>query len=223
MLSALGQLFPLAIAAAISTVPITVTLLILLSDRRSTAAIPFLAGTVLGVAILLTVTTLAAHSLPAGRPRNPPTAVGVLEILLGVALVVYGLVTLRRRHDPDEGPARATRIGGLEALRAGPAFGLGLALSLRPKSLLLVFAASLALRSQSLGLELVAVAIAFYTVLATSTVVVPILLTLLAPARMEPRLRSTRAWMDANGPRLTAGLMLLVGAFVAAAGVTNVR
>ena len=100
-------------------------------------------------------------------------------------------------------------------------FGLGLALNLRPKSLLLVLAASLALRSQSQGLELTALAIAVYTLLATSTIVAPILLTLLAPRRMEPRLRSTRSWMVTNGHLLTAGLMLLVGAFVGYVGVTN--
>jgi hypothetical protein len=222
MWSALGQLFPLAIAAAISTVPITITLLILLSDRRSTAAVPFLAGSVIGAALLLTLATLAAHGLPAGRPRHPPTALGVLEILLGAAMVVYGLVVLRR-PEPDEASQRPSRMSAIESLRAGPAFGLGLALNLRPKALLLVIAASLALRSQSLGLELTAVAIAIYTLLATSTVVGPILLTLFAPDRMEPRLRSTRGWMVANGHVLTAGLMLLVGVFVASIGITNLR
>ena len=222
MWSALGQLFPLAIAAAVSTVPITITLLILLSDRRSTAAVPFLAGSVLGVAILLTLATIAAHGLPAGHPRNPPTVLGVLEIVFGVALAIYGLVSLRRQPEADPAHERRSRLSRMESLRAGPAFGLGLAMGVRPKSLFLVLAASLALRSQSLGLELTAVAIAFYTVLATSTVVAPILLTLLAPDRMEPRLQSTRRWLDAKGPKITAGLMLVVGAFLAVIGVTNV-
>lgn len=221
MWTALGQLFPLAIAAAVSTVPITITLLILLSERRTTAAVPFLAGSVLGLALLLTFATILAHGLPAGRPRNPPTALGVLEIVLGVGLLVYGLVSLRRRPEADEAHERHSRLRRMESLRAGPAFGLGLALNLRPKALFLVLAASLALRSQALGFELTAVVIAIYTLLATSTVVVPILLTLLAPSRMEPRLEATRRWMDANGPRLTAGLMLLVGAFLAVVGATN--
>jgi threonine/homoserine/homoserine lactone efflux protein len=221
MWTALGELFPLAIAAAVSTVPITITLLILISDSRSTAAIPFLAGTVLGVAILLSVATLAARGVPVGGPRNPPTALAVLEILVGVALVLYGVVTLRRRAEPDRASERRNRLSAIESLRPGPAFGLGLAMSLRPKALLLVIAAGLALRSQSLGLEATAVGIALYTVLATSTVVAPIVLTLLAPDRMEPRLESTRGWMAKNGPLGTAGVALLVGAFVTAAGVMN--
>ena len=221
MWTALGQLFPLAIAAAVSTVPITITVLILLSDRRSIAAVPFLAGSVLGLAILLSLATILAHGLPAGRPRTPPTALGVLEIVFGVGLLVYGLVSLRRRPETGETGERHSRLSRMESLGAGPAFALGLALNLRPKALLLVLAASLALRSQALGFELTAVVIAIYTLLATSTVVVPILLTLLAPSRMEPRLEATRRWMDANGPRLTAGLMLLVGAFLAVVGATN--
>ena len=40
----LAQLIPVALAAALSTVPITATIFILLSERRRTTALPFLTG-----------------------------------------------------------------------------------------------------------------------------------------------------------------------------------
>ncbi len=46
----LAQLIPVALAAAMSTVPIMATLFILLSDRRRVTALPFLSGWVLGTA-----------------------------------------------------------------------------------------------------------------------------------------------------------------------------
>ena len=72
-----------------------------------------------------------------------------------------------------------------------------------------------------LGEPSTAIAIAFYTLLATSTVVGPILASLVASDRAEPRLYSARRWIDVNGPRLTAGIVLVVGFFVAVTGLRN--
>ena len=48
MLSAFGTLLPIALAVAVSSVPITLTILILLSPKRNQVAIPFLIGWVVG-------------------------------------------------------------------------------------------------------------------------------------------------------------------------------
>ena len=61
---ALGSLIPLGVAAAVSTVPILVTILILLSDNRNRSALPYLIGWVVGTLFLVTVGTIAASSLP---------------------------------------------------------------------------------------------------------------------------------------------------------------
>ena len=55
----LAQLIPVAAAAALSTVPITAMIFILLSERRSATALPFLSGWVIGTAAGLTLATLA--------------------------------------------------------------------------------------------------------------------------------------------------------------------
>src|SRR5262245_55701643 len=94
---ALGQLFPIAVASALSSVPITIMIIILLSPKRKQATIPYLAGWVLGTAAVLLLATLATQLLPDSRPRQPQTALGVLEILTGAALVLLGIWTLRRK------------------------------------------------------------------------------------------------------------------------------
>ena len=50
MLSALGELLPIAVAVAVSSVSIMATILILLSPKRNHSAIPFLIGWVVGMA-----------------------------------------------------------------------------------------------------------------------------------------------------------------------------
>lgn len=213
-------LVPLAVAAALSTVPISLTIFILLSDRRSAIAFPFLAGWVLGTAGTLTLATLSTEALP-GRPRQLSSAIGSLYLVIGSVLVVLGLVTLlRARRTPATGqrPDWVENIGSYGGL---PTFGIGLALNLRPKALLLVGAASLTIRGARSDAAETVVLIATYTVIATSSVVAPILATALFPTRMEPRLLAARDWIAAHGAALTAGIMIVVGVFVIGAGVAR--
>ncbi len=64
MWQALGGLLPIAVTVAFSSVPITVTILILLSPNRNRAALPFLVGWVIGVAAVIVFSTLFASTLP---------------------------------------------------------------------------------------------------------------------------------------------------------------
>ena len=89
MLSALGQLIPIAVAAALSTVPITVMVLILLSPERNRSAMPFLIGWVVWAC------SCCWRSAPSGRPscrcrpeRTPQVAFGVAEIVVGSGIVL---------------------------------------------------------------------------------------------------------------------------------------
>jgi hypothetical protein len=109
----------------------------------------------------------------------------------------------------------------VDSLDSGPAFGVGVALNARPKALLLMAAAGLILHTASLAADATAVAIAFFTLVATSTVMAPVLLTYLAPARMEPRLVAARSWLAVKGPVLTALTMLVIGILVLLLGLTH--
>ena len=213
----LAQLIPVAIAAALSTVPIMATLFILLSERRRATALPFLSGWVLGTAAGLTIATVAAQALP-GRPRQFATLVDNLEILVGGALVLFGLVTVVRhaRTSTSRPPAWIEGIGSLGPLAA---FGIGLVLNLRPKALLLFAAAGLAISGAPPLVDNTLFLILVYTVIATSTVVAPTLATVFFPDRMEPRLVTARDWVSAHGTAVTGAIMILVGVVVLAAGI----
>ena len=212
----LAQLIPLAVTAALSTVPITATIFILLSERRSATALPFLSGWVLGTAAGLTLATLAAQALP-GRPRQLDSLIGTLEILVGSALVVMGLVTLVRHTRTSTSP-HPSWIEGIGSFGPLPAFGIGLALNLRAKALLLFAAASLVISGAHPSIEDTLILIAVYTAVSTSTVVVPTLATVFFPDRMEPRLVVARAWITAHGAAVTGVLMILIGVVVIGAG-----
>jgi len=69
---ALLQLIPLGMAAALSSIPITATIYILLSESRGRSGLAFLAGTVLGTFAAVTLATVAGQALP-GRPPTTTT------------------------------------------------------------------------------------------------------------------------------------------------------
>jgi hypothetical protein len=220
MLEALGHILPIAVAVALSSVPIMATILILLSKNRNRSSIPFLIGWVLGLALVVVAFTLLAHAVPSSSPKQPQVALAIGQIVIGVALEVFAFVTWRRE--------RGRPAGGIPKwLRAvasfGPwsSFGLGFILNLRPKALLLGAAAGLSLRGDSLTLATTVIVIVIYTVISASTVAIPIVATLVAPKKTEGWLVSTRAWIETNNRIVTILIMMMIGVVIIGNGLTR--
>jgi hypothetical protein len=216
---ALVHLVPLALAAALSSVLITATIFILLSKSRTRLGLAFLAGTVLGTFAALTVATVAGQALP-GRSRQHQALVGKLEIVVGTAIVVLGVVNLARQNRAVGG--RGTRwLDGIDSLGILPVLGIGLALNLRPKAVLLVAAAGLAISGANLRFEENLLLVVLYTAIATCTVLVPIVMTILFPRRMEPHLVSAKRWITTRSTGTGAAIMILIGGFVIGVGIAG--
>jgi hypothetical protein len=220
MWQALGALLPIAVAVAISSVPLTVTILILLSPNRGRAALPFLVGWVIGVAavIILTAAGAAALSQPLRLSRDTGTA--VLQIVIGAILMVLAAIYLLRR--PHAGGTGLPRwLSAVDSFGPLAAFAIGVLLAFRPKGLLLGIAGGLVLSAASLRGDEAVFLIIIYTLIATSTVVAPIIASFVAPRRMEPRLVSVRDWLTANGRILTSIMMFMIGVVILGAGLAN--
>ena len=220
MWQALGGLLPIAVAVAISSVPITVTILILLSPNRTRAAVPFLVGWVTGVVAVIILSALGASALPAPPRRGPDIVTAVLHIMIGIALVVLGVISLRR-SSRSERTGLPGWLSAVDSFGVLAAFGVAVLLDFRPKGLLLGIAAGLTLHNASVRASEAAVLIAIYTLIATSTVVVPITASLMAPRWMEPRLIAARDWLAHNGRTLTSAMMLMIGVVILGVGLTE--
>lgn len=218
MLSVLGHLLPIAVAAALSSIPITATIVILLSPNRDRSALPFLIGWVLGMAVVVTAGVLSARILPIGPSRAPNVAIGIAEIAVGFLVLLLAAYTWFRvaPDQPRETSSWLDRVGSLGPLGS---FGSGTALNFRPKGLLLAAAAGLAVAGGSLRPAGVVVVVALYLVVATSTVAGPIVATLVAPDRMRPRLTTASDWLVRNRRVVTVVVLALVGLVIVGAGV----
>jgi len=220
MLSALGPLLPIAVAVAVSTVPIMATILILLSPKRNQSAIPFLIGWVVGMTVVVVIAAFGANALPIGSFRAQKRAIAIGQIVVGTALLVAAVMAWRRanRARADQGNRWLDRVD-----RFGPvaALGLALALNLRPKALLLGAAAGLSVAGSSLKTTEAAIVLAIYVGLSSSTVIVPIVATLVAPARTQPRLVLARDWLSNNSAYITVVVLVMVGFVILGAGLSQ--
>jgi hypothetical protein len=87
--------------------------------------------------------------------------------------------------------------------------------------MLLVAAAGLAISRADLRFDENLVLVVLYTAIATCTVVVPIVVTILFPRRMEPRLLSAKGWIAAHSTAVGATMMILIGLFVIGVGIAG--
>lgn len=220
MLQALGHLLPIAVAVALSSVPITATIVILLSSNRGRSAVPFLIGWVLGIAILIIAFALGANALPESSAKHQDVIVGIVQIVIGSALVIFAIIVWRRARTKPT-PALPRWLSAVGSMRPISSLGLGFVLNLRPKGLLLSIAAGLALAEVPLIPSTAITVVVIYVLIAASTVAVPIIVTLAAPKKMEPRLVSARDWMGRNSVIVTTLIMIMIGVVIIGNGMTK--
>lgn len=214
----LGQLVPLALVVALS--PLTIIpaiVLVLQSERARSTGLAFLAGWVLGLA----ATTAVFVQLPRlldGLNRPGPAWAPWVRIALGIALVALGGWRLATRHRVTAQPAWLNRLSRMSPVGAA-AIGVALIL-VNPKALVMNAAAGLVIGTAGLGMAGAWLAVAYYTVIAGSTVLVPILAYAVAGERVDPQLERLKQWMERQHAVLIAGLFAAVGLLL---GYTGVR
>ncbi|TAJ49834.1 MAG: hypothetical protein EPO52_02525 [Herbiconiux sp.] len=117
MAAIIGHILPIAIGVALSSVPIIVMVLILLSPRGRWSSLTYLIGATIGLAGLTVLFTAVASLLPPAPESQQSPLVASIEVALGLALLVLAAVRWRRsRRRAERGattaaPAAAATAG----------------------------------------------------------------------------------------------------------------
>lgn len=213
----IGEVLPLAVGVAVSPVPIIAAILMLFSTRATSTSTGFLLGWVVGIVVATAVFTALAGTLQTGGEPSP--AASWIKIGLGVLLVLVGIRQWRSRGGPHDAPKW---MAAIDDIRFPKALGLGFLLSaVNPKNLIMAAGAGVTIGSSALGVGGDVAAIAVFTVIASSTVAIPVIAHLVAAERMSGPLESLRQWLQDNNATVMATLILVIGAVLVGKGVSG--
>jgi threonine/homoserine/homoserine lactone efflux protein len=218
----IGETLPLALGVAISPIPIIAAILMLLSPKARGTSLGFLLGWVLGILVAVVAFTLLASVLPEADDTGSKPVAGTIKIVLGGLLLLLAMRQWRSRPSGDTEPALPHWMKAIDTMTVGRAFTLGFLLSgLNPKNLLMGAAAGIAIGSADLTTNTYVIAISLYTVVAASTVAIPVIAYLFATARMAAPLASLRTWLVHNNSTVMAVLLLVIGVVLVGKGIGN--
>ena len=205
----LGALVPLGLVGAFSWMPVTGVVILLLAPSGRSKVPAFLAGRVVGLAVITVLFVAGARALPPAPHLDGPVVASV-EVLAGVALVLLALHSWHGRHRAQRRstPAWLDRLGESSAAAV---FTTSVVVDLQPKGLVLGVAAGAVVRGGSMPVAEAVTAVVVYLVLAASSVFVPVVATAVAPVRTERWLRAAQDWLTAHGAVLTAVVAAAVG------------
>ena len=219
--SVIGDLLPLALGVAISPVPIIAAILMLLSPQSKSTSVGFLIGWVAGIVASVTLFTLLSSLIPEGDGGGSRPAPGVIKILIGLALVILAVRQWRSR--PENGAADLPGwMAGIDSMTAGSSTVVGLRLSVvDPKNLVLMIGTGVAIGGAGLTVGVVTAVIVVFTIIAASTVLIPVVGYLLAPGHLRKLLERVRVWLAQNNAATMAVLLFVLGIVLVGKGIAD--
>jgi threonine/homoserine/homoserine lactone efflux protein len=218
----IGDLLPLAVGVAISPIPIIAVILMLLAPKAGSTSTGFLVGWLVGIAGATTLFLLLAGILDEGSSGGPSATASWIKLGLGTLLLLLAAGQWRSRPKPGEKPTLPKWMTAIDRFTAGKAVGLGFLLSaVNPKNLLMCIAAGSTIAGGGLSTAQDVWSVVVFTVIAASTVAVPVIGYAIARKRMAGPLESLRGWLTAHNVAVMATLLLVISVVLIGKGLSG--
>jgi hypothetical protein len=215
--SVLSTLIPLALVIAVSPLSIIPAVLVLHAPQPRPSGLAFLGGWLLGLVAQTALFVSASGALGGMHHKSPPTWASWLRVVLGSALILFGIYRWVTRHRQTESPKWMRSFSTMRPRRAAIT---GVVLTVvRVEVLLMCLAAGLAIGTNGLDDVDKLTAGAVFVAVSASTVAIPILAYVAAGHRLDDLLERVRDWMEKNNAALLAAILLLIGAMVLHNGI----
>jgi threonine/homoserine/homoserine lactone efflux protein len=219
---AIGQMLPAAVGVAISPLPIVAVVVMLVSRRGRANGPAFVAGWVLGLAIVGAIVLAVASGAGASDSGEPAAWVSIVELALGVLLLLVGAREWRGRPRDDGEASMPKWMSALETFTPVKASGAGALLAgLNPKNALLAVSGAAAIASTGIDTGQQVVAYAVFVLIATAGVGTPVVLALVMGDRSRKLLDGIKDWMAANNAVIMAVLLLILGVKLIGDGISG--
>lgn len=223
MAGAIVATIPLGLGIALNPLAIVVSILILRSADSRRNGIAFAIGWILGLALLVVLSSLAVQDQVATRHRMLPEFIAWIWVGLGVfMLIAAALAWLRGRHRGEQaGPPRWLRAIDGGRVWHKTAIGLFLATFSLRNLALLAAAASVIGQANLLHVELAIVAAAFVAI-SSAGILIPLLVRLFGGEGADATLQQWGDWLTTHMASLTAAVLALLGLYLLSKGVPGV-
>jgi threonine/homoserine/homoserine lactone efflux protein len=182
----------------------------------------FVAGWILGLAIVGTVVLVAAQGAGATEDDEPATWVSVLKLVLGVLLLLVAARQWRGRPRAGEEAALPKWMATVDRFTPGRAFAIAGALAgVNPKNLLLTVGAAAAIAQTGAATGEQAIALAVFVVIATLGPGLPVAIYFAMGDRATRMLDELKQWMGAHNTAIMAAMCLVIGAKLLGDGISG--
>jgi hypothetical protein len=211
---AIGGVLPLAIGVALSPIPIIAVVLMLATPRGKVCGPAFLAGWLIGLAVVGTIVLLVAGGAGAtGSDGAPKTWVSVLKLVLGLLLLLVGFRQWRGRPQGDTEPTLPKWMEQIDAFTPIKAAGLAAALAgVNPKNLILTVAAAAAISQAGISSGDQAIVMAIFIIIATLGPGIPLGIYYALGDSSQKVLAELRGWMVQNNAAIMSVLIIVIAA-----------
>lgn len=210
-----ARVVALALGVALSPLPVVAVLIILLTKRARVGSLVFLAAWLLGNAAAITLAIAFAGSINIPSEGFDLPSEGFITLLLGFGLFVTAWLSRRgrwRSEDPGASPKWVAAVDDLSPM-GGAVVAFSNALT-SPKNLALAITAGIAIRDAvTLPADRVSAAL-LYVVVASVTILTPVVVYLFAGKRAEPTLARWK-----RNVTLRAAVIMEMGLFVFGLGL----
>lgn len=218
---AIGQIIPLALAVALSPLPIVAVVLMLGTPLGRVNGPSFVLGWIVGLTAVGALVIVLSHVVDATAVDGPADWVGWLKLVLGLLLVLLAVEQWRGRPSDGEEQEFPAWMATIDAFTPGKATSLGLVLSaVNPKNLLLTVSAATAIASFGASDADEAVVLAIFIVIATVGPALPVAISIAMGKKATELLDGLRSWMATNNVAIMVVLLLIIGAKMLGDGIS---
>jgi hypothetical protein len=201
------DLMLIGLAVALDPLPLTAFLIVLPSERGTVKGAAFVFGWLVSLAIVVTVTVLAAGNNPPRPATVPSLAALAIKIALGLVLVRIAIRHIRARGQPK--PPKKPPRWQENVDKMSPWFAMVLAPTLQPWVLIGAGAATVVEAKVSSWQSFLALVV--YCLLASSSYLAMEVYAVARPAKSQALLAGIRAWIDAHTDQGIIAGSLIIG------------
>jgi threonine/homoserine/homoserine lactone efflux protein len=222
VLDALGEVLGEAVGILVSPLPIVAVILMLFTARGKANSIAFVAGWIIGLAAVGAVVLSLSDAADVSSDSDASDGSGGVLVVIGVLLIVAAVRRWRQRPHAGEAVTPPKWMSRIDGLRPVAAFLLGVLLAaVNPKNLLLAVAAAATIGQAGLSASDTVVTWAIFVLLASLSVLAPVVYRLVRGEHAQATLDGARSWLEANNSVVMAVLFLVIGAKILGNGLST--